>query len=86
MPLRFAMRDIGLFERSVRFARPFRFGVVTISEASITVTASASRTEPKGSPTFSATTSAWWTAANTELSRRRPESAATQAVSGEIRP
>jgi L-alanine-DL-glutamate epimerase-like enolase superfamily enzyme len=34
MPLRFALRDIALFERSVHFARPFRFGVVTISEAS----------------------------------------------------
>ena len=31
---------------------------VTISEASITVTARASSTEPNGSPTFSATTSA----------------------------
>jgi hypothetical protein len=34
MPLRFALRDIALFERPVRFARLFRFGVVTISEAS----------------------------------------------------
>ena len=34
MPLRLALRDIALFERPVRFARPFRFGVVTISEAS----------------------------------------------------
>jgi L-alanine-DL-glutamate epimerase-like enolase superfamily enzyme len=34
MPCRLALRDIALFERPVRFARPFRFGVVTISEAS----------------------------------------------------
>jgi len=34
MPVRLALRDIALFERPVRFARPFRFGVVTISEAS----------------------------------------------------
>src|ERR1700741_4928762 len=34
MPLRLDVRDIALFERPVRFARPFRFCVVTISEAS----------------------------------------------------
>src|SRR5271165_1507347 len=34
MPLRLALRDIALFERPVHFARSFRFGVVTISEAS----------------------------------------------------
>jgi L-alanine-DL-glutamate epimerase-like enolase superfamily enzyme len=34
MPLRLALRDIALFERPVHFARPFRFGVVTIREAS----------------------------------------------------
>lgn len=34
MPLRLALRDIALFERPVRFARPFRFGVITITEAS----------------------------------------------------
>ena len=33
MPLRLAVRDISLFERPVRFARPFRFGVVTIEQA-----------------------------------------------------
>lgn len=32
--LRLAVRNIDLFERPVRFSRPFRFGVVTISEAS----------------------------------------------------
>jgi hypothetical protein len=30
MALRFALRDIVLFERPVRFARPFRFGAVTV--------------------------------------------------------
>ncbi len=30
MPLRFTLRDIALFERPVRFARPFRFGAVTV--------------------------------------------------------
>src|SRR5271163_5312146 len=34
MPLRLAVRDITLFERSVRFARPFRFGAVTVDAAS----------------------------------------------------
>jgi hypothetical protein len=34
MPLRLAVRDIALFERPVRFARPFRFGAVTIDAAS----------------------------------------------------
>ncbi len=33
MPLRLAVRDIALFERPVRFARPFRFGAVTIEAA-----------------------------------------------------
>ncbi len=33
MPLRFVLRDIALFERPVRFARPFRFGAVTINAA-----------------------------------------------------
>jgi len=31
MPLRFSLRDIALFERPVRFARPFRFGAVTVT-------------------------------------------------------
>src|SRR5579863_212532 len=34
MPLRFAVRDIALFERAVRFARPFRFGAVVVEAAS----------------------------------------------------
>jgi hypothetical protein len=34
MPLRLAVRDITLFERPVRFARPFRFGAVTVDAAS----------------------------------------------------
>ncbi|WP_298255954.1 hypothetical protein [Bradyrhizobium sp.] len=34
MPLRLAVRDITLFERAVRFARPFRFGAVVIDAAS----------------------------------------------------
>ena len=33
MPLRLAIRDIALFERPVRFARPFRFGAVTVEAA-----------------------------------------------------
>ena len=37
----------------------------TISATSITVTATASTREPRGSPTRAATTSAWWTAAKT---------------------
>jgi hypothetical protein len=34
MPLRLAVRDIALFERPVRFARPFRFGAVVVEAAS----------------------------------------------------
>ncbi|MBR0694493.1 hypothetical protein [Bradyrhizobium lablabi] len=33
MPLRLAVRDIAFFERPVAFARPFRFGAVTINAA-----------------------------------------------------
>jgi L-alanine-DL-glutamate epimerase-like enolase superfamily enzyme len=33
MPQRLAVRDIALFERPVRFARPFRFGAVTVDAA-----------------------------------------------------
>jgi len=33
MPFRLAVRDIALFERPVAFARPFRFGAVTINAA-----------------------------------------------------
>ena len=33
MPPRLAVRDISLFERQVTFARPFRFGAVTITSA-----------------------------------------------------
>ena len=34
MPQRLAVRDIALFERPVRFARPFRFGAVVVEAAS----------------------------------------------------
>ena len=34
MPLRLAVRDIALFERPVRFIRPFRFGAVVVNAAS----------------------------------------------------
>jgi hypothetical protein len=33
MPLRLAVRDIALFERPVRFVRPFRFGAVVVKAA-----------------------------------------------------
>ncbi len=33
MPLRLAVRDIAFFERAIPFARPFRFGAVTINDA-----------------------------------------------------
>ncbi len=33
MPLRLAVRDIALFERAVRFTRPFRFGAVVVEAA-----------------------------------------------------
>ena len=34
MPLRLTVRDIALFERPVRFTRPFRFGAIVINAAS----------------------------------------------------
>ena len=33
MPPRIALREIELFERPVAFARPFRFGAVTVKAA-----------------------------------------------------
>jgi len=33
MPLRIAVRDISFFQRQVQFARPFRFGAVTVNAA-----------------------------------------------------
>ena len=45
---------------------------MTISATSITVTATASTSEPNGSPTRCATTSAWWTAASTATARNAP--------------
>src|SRR3954470_2022187 len=42
---------------------------VTISATSMTVTATASTSEPNGSPTLCATTSAWWTAERTAAPR-----------------
>ena len=50
---------------------------VTISPTSMTVTATASTSEPNGSPTRWATTSAWWTAASTEPASSRPTSTST---------
>ena len=54
---------------------------VTIRATSMIVTAAASTSDPNGSPTRCATTSAWWTAASTapieqyrlERDRDRPE-------------
>ena len=48
---------------------------VTIRATSMTVTATASTSDPNGSPTRCATSSAWWTAARTEAPRRRPMTA-----------
>ena len=31
MPLRLVVRDISFFERQIPFARPFRFGAVTVN-------------------------------------------------------
>ena len=50
---------------------------VTIRPTSMTVTATASTIEPKGSPTRWATTSAWWTAASTAPASTTPTSAST---------
>ena len=48
----------------------------TISAVSMTVTARARTSVPNGSPTRCATTSAWYTAANTVPSRATPATAA----------
>ena len=50
---------------------------VRMSPTSMTVTATASTSEPNGSPTRSATTSAWCTAASTAAARTTPTAAAT---------
>ena len=50
---------------------------VTISATSMIVTATASTSEPNGSPTRWATTSAWWTAASTDAARNAPTSTST---------
>src|SRR3954447_5443931 len=50
---------------------------VTISATSITVTEIASTSEPNGSPTRWATTSAWWTAASTAPPRNTAITATT---------
>jgi hypothetical protein len=44
----------------------------TISPTSMTVTATASTSDPNGSPTRRAMTSAWWTAARTAAAREIP--------------
>src|SRR5215218_6477786 len=51
---------------------------VTMSATSMIVTATASTSEPNGSPTRWATTSAWWTAASTAAAR----TTATRATTG----
>ena len=57
----------------------------TMSAVSITVTASARTSVPNGSPTRCATTSAWWTAANTVNSRATPATAAdVEALRGQV--
>ena len=43
---------------------------MTMSPTSMVVTATARTSEPNGSPTRCATTSAWWTAASTETPSR----------------
>ncbi len=45
---------------------------VTIRPTSMIVTATASTSDPNGSPTRCATTSAWWTAASTAPMRKPP--------------
>jgi hypothetical protein len=66
---------------SAAFSGPPERMSETISATSITVTATASTSEPKGSPTRAATTSAWWTAANTV-----PASSATSSSSRGVAP
>jgi len=49
MPLRLAVRDIALFERPVRFVRPFRFGAVVVNAASQVFVRAEIEIEGKGS-------------------------------------
>jgi len=60
--------------------------IETISATSITVTAAASTIEPKGSPTRSAMTSAWWTAAKTAPPSRMVGRRRTIALDAGTRP
>jgi hypothetical protein len=50
---------------------------VTIRATSMTVTATARTSDPNGSPTRCATTSAWCTAASTEPARNKPTTTTT---------
>ena len=50
----------------------------TMSAVSMTVTAKARTSVPNGSPIRCATTSAWWTAANTVANRTTPATAASK--------
>jgi hypothetical protein len=49
MPMRLAVRDIALFERPVRFIRPFRFGAVVVNAASQAFVRAEIEIEGKGS-------------------------------------
>ena len=49
MPLRLAVREIALFERPVRFLRPFRFGAVVVNAASQAFVRAEIEIEGKGS-------------------------------------
>ncbi len=78
MPLTVIMTAAKTVSRaSVEVSGPPETMRVTMSATSMTVTATASTREPKGSPTRWATTSAWWTAASTE-----PASAAATMATG----
>lgn len=78
MPLQVIMTAANTVSRaSVELLAPPSAIKVTISATSMIVTATASTSEPKGSPTRWATTSAWCTAASTEAARTTATTATT---------
>ena len=77
MPLHTIMTAAKTVSRaSPAFSAGAAIMIETISAVSITVTARARTSVPNGSPTRCATTSAWYTAANTVPSRATPATAA----------
>src|SRR5689334_7402268 len=79
MPLHTSITAANTVSRaSPAFSGPLDNITETISATSMTVTATASTSVPNGSPMRCATTSAWWTAANTVATSAKASIAATK--------